>query len=62
MAISLVASWFYVDWWHDSNPDKVRSTSGLEFFFFPIPPMAGALLGTSIAWLARDWKAWRDFK
>ncbi|HEX8626242.1 MAG TPA: hypothetical protein VF782_14370 [Allosphingosinicella sp.] len=35
----------YVAWWQGENPDKLRSTSGLDFIFGALWPSLGALAG-----------------
>ncbi len=40
-----VAMIVYVAWWQGENPDKLRSTSGLDFIFGPLWPSRGALSG-----------------
>ena len=50
----------YVGWWHGANPELVRSTSGLEYIFVPIPPTLAALFGFAVVFLVRDWLDTRD--
>jgi hypothetical protein len=40
-----VAMIVYVAWWQGENPDKLRSTSGLDFIFGALWPSLGALAG-----------------
>jgi hypothetical protein len=55
-----VAAVTYVSWWHGENPDLVRSTSGLEFLFVPIPPSTAALAGFAVVYLIRNWLSTRN--
>jgi hypothetical protein len=55
MAIVPIAAIGYVSWWQGQNPEGIRSTSGLEFVFVPIPPTIAALIGYGSVWLVRDW-------
>ncbi|KRA79714.1 hypothetical protein ASD76_16960 [Altererythrobacter sp. Root672] len=50
----------YVNWWQNQHPESIRSTSGLEFIFVPIPPSIAALIGYGMIWLIRDWLATKD--
>ena len=34
-----------ISWWQGDNPDNLRSTSGLDFFFGPLWPSLGAIAG-----------------
>ena len=43
----------YLIWWQGENPDKLTSTSGLDFLFGPLWPSLGAIGGFSIAKLFR---------
>lgn len=45
----------YVSWWQEQHPENIRSTSGMDFVFVPIPPTTGALVGYILVWLVRDW-------
>lgn len=40
-----VATIAYIIWWQSENPDKLRSTSGLDFVFGPLWPSLGAIAG-----------------
>ena len=40
-----IAMFAYVAWWQSQNPDKLRSTSSLQFVFGPLWPSLGALAG-----------------
>jgi hypothetical protein len=40
-----VATIVYIDWWQGENPDKLRSTSALDFIFGPLWPSLGAIGG-----------------
>ena len=40
-----VASFAYIWWWQSQNPDKLRSTSALDFVFGPLWPSLGAVAG-----------------
>ena len=40
-----VAMIVYVYWWQGENPDKLRSTSALDFIFGPLWPSLGAIAG-----------------
>ena len=40
-----VAMFAYIWWWQGQNPDKLRSTSGLDFVFGPLWPSLGAIGG-----------------
>lgn len=35
----------YIYWWQGENPDKLRSTSGLDFVFGALWPSLGAIVG-----------------
>lgn len=35
----------YIWWWQGQNPDKLRSTSALDFVFGPLWPSLGAICG-----------------
>jgi hypothetical protein len=48
-----VAMIAYVSWWQGQNPDKIRSTSGLDFVFGPLWPSLGAIGGIFLAWAFR---------
>jgi len=59
MAIVPIGAIVYVSWWQGQHPENIRSTSGLDFMFVPIPPTIAALLGYVCVWLVRDWLLWR---
>ena len=40
-----VAMIVYIYWWQGENPDKIRSTSALNFIFGPLWPSLGAIGG-----------------
>ncbi len=40
-----VGMFVYIWWWQSENPDKLRSTSGLDFVFGPLWPSLGAIAG-----------------
>ena len=40
-----VGMFAYIWWWQGQNPDKLRSTSGLDFVFGPLWPSLGAIGG-----------------
>ena len=40
-----VAMIAYISWWQGENPEKLRSTSGLDFLFGPLWPSLGAIGG-----------------
>lgn len=40
-----VAMIAYISWWQGENPDKLRSTSALDFVFGPLWPSLGAIGG-----------------
>ena len=44
----------YTIWWQSQNPDALRSTSGLDFFFNPLWPSFGALIGFVVGILLRS--------
>ena len=52
-----VGSVAYVSWWLGQNPELLRSTSGLEYLFVPLPPLIGALAGYGLVAFAREWRA-----
>lgn len=60
MAIVPVGAIGYVSWWQAQHPENIRSTSGLEFVFVPIPPTGAALVGYACVWLIRDWRATKN--
>jgi len=49
-----VAMFGYIWWWQSQNPDKLRSTSSLEFLFGPLWPSLGAVGGFIAAMLLRS--------
>lgn len=51
-----IAAIAYICWWQGQHPELIRSTSGLDFVFGPIPPSIGALIGYGFVWLIRDWR------
>ena len=53
-----VAMIFFAGWWQAEHPDKLRSTSGLEFIFGPLWPSIGAIGGYAIGQLIRS--VWYD--
>ena len=57
MGIVPIAAIGYVSWWQGQHPENIRSTSGLDFLFVPIPPTIAALVGYACVWLVRDWHA-----
>jgi hypothetical protein len=40
-----VGMFAYIWWWQGQNPDKLRSTSALDFLFGPVWPSLGAICG-----------------
>ena len=50
-----LAMFLYVGWWQSANPDKLNSTSGLDFMFGPLWPSLGALGGYYAGRLVRSW-------
>lgn len=50
----------YVSWWQSQHIENLRSTSGLEFIFVPIPPSIAALVGYGLVRLIRNWRISRD--
>ena len=52
-----VAMVCYISWWQGANPDKLRSTSALDFMFGPLWPSLGALVGyyagQTLRWYSR---------
>lgn len=57
LAMIPVGAWSYVDWWQSQHPELLRSTSGLEFLFVPVPPMIGALAGYGLVAFIKEWRA-----
>jgi len=51
------AAYGYVGWWQSHHPELLRSTSGLEFLFVPVPPMIGALAGYGLVAFINEWRA-----
>ena len=43
----------YIYWWQGENPDKLRSTSALDFIFGPLWPSLGAAGGYAVGRLLR---------
>ena len=54
-----VGAALFVSWSHSVSTD-LRSTSGLDYLFVPVPPIMGWLLGCALVWLFRDFQAGRD--
>ena len=50
----------YIANWQDKHPEALRSTSGLDYIFGPIPPTASALVAYGIACLIKAHLANRD--
>ena len=48
-----VAMFAYIYWWQGENPDKLRSTSALDFIFGPLWPSLGAIGGWFVGKLLR---------
>ncbi|MEW4449713.1 hypothetical protein [Qipengyuania sp. JC766] len=40
-----VAMICFISWWQGENPENLRSTSGLDFFFGALWPSLGAIAG-----------------
>ena len=40
-----VAMICFISWWQGANPNNLRSTSALDFFFGPLWPSLGAIAG-----------------
>jgi hypothetical protein len=47
----------YISRWHDQHPEKITSTSGLDFFFGPLWPVVGAISGFYTGKWLRAWCA-----
>ena len=60
LALIPIGAIAYVSWWQDQHAENLRSTSGLEFIFVPIPPSIAALAGYGLVWLIRDWLVAKD--
>ena len=50
----------YISRWQANNPDLLRSTSGLDYLFGPLPPTSAALLTYGAVCLVKDHLANRD--
>lgn len=40
-----IAMMFFISWWQDQHPEKLSSTSALDFVFGPLWPSLGAVVG-----------------
>lgn len=58
LSVVPVAMIFFIAWWQAEHPDKLRSTSGLEFIFGSLWPSLGAIGGYAIGQIIRS--VWHD--